>query len=284
MLYNYAVSGAVCDNNQINRYLASINGPFPDVVYEVQAFIADTKFINATTHTNTLYTNRKKDNTVYSMWIGTNDLGAGAWLTDSSLHETTLPDYVDCIYKRFDEIYANGGRYFVLMNTAPLNLSPLYGLPGEGGLAVSHYWTDKVIFPRCNFNDLANYRQPANITEPSSKMKEYNFLVNSIFEYRTPYELLIAKRYPDASFAVFDIHSLITDMYNNPSAYFASPANVTGQYYLCTVAGVCGPTTSLSADHFLWYDELHPSEASDKAIAKEFVKVVQGSSKYAAYW
>jgi hypothetical protein len=32
----------------------------------------------------------------------------------------------------------------VLMNNAPLNLSPLYGMPGEGGLTASHYWPDKV--------------------------------------------------------------------------------------------------------------------------------------------
>ena len=142
-LYNYAVSGAVCDNNQIYRYLASISGPFPDVVYEVNAFIADSKYVNATTKTNTLYTDRYENNTVYSMWIGTNDLGAGAFLTDSSLNKTTIPDYVDCIYNRFDKIYANGGRYFMLMNTAPLQLSPLYGMSGAGGLAASHYWPDK---------------------------------------------------------------------------------------------------------------------------------------------
>jgi hypothetical protein len=144
MLYDYAVSGAVCDNNIIYRYLAGIYGPFPDVVYEVNSFVADTKFINATTKTNTLYTNRRADNTVYSMWIGTNDLGVGAFLTDSSLNDTTIPDYVDCIFNRFDTLYKNGARYFVLMNTAPLELSPLYGLPGKGGLAASHYWPDKV--------------------------------------------------------------------------------------------------------------------------------------------
>jgi hypothetical protein len=146
MLYDYAVAGAVCDNKIINRYLAGINGPFPDVVYEVNSFVADTKFINSTTKTNTLYTNRRSDNTVYSMWIGTNDLGTGAFLTDSSLNDTTIPDYVDCIFNRFDTLYANGARYFVLMNTAPLELSPLYGLPGHGGLAASHYWPDKVRF------------------------------------------------------------------------------------------------------------------------------------------
>ncbi len=144
-LYNYAVSGAVCDNKMIYRYLAPIFGPFPDVVYEVDAFVADTKYINATTKTNTLYTNLKSDNTAYSMWIGTNDLGAGAFLTDSSWGGTTIPDYVDCIFDRFEKIYKAGGRYFVLFNTAPLELLPLYGMPDKAGtLAQSHYWPDKV--------------------------------------------------------------------------------------------------------------------------------------------
>lgn len=145
-LYNYAVSGAVCDNKIINRYLASIKGPFPDVVYEVDAFIADTKYVNKTTNTNTLYTNREPENTVYSMWIGTNDLGAGAFLTDESLNGKTIPDYIDCIYEKFDKIYKNGGRYFVLFNNAPLELAPLYGTPESGGLKKSKYWVDKVSF------------------------------------------------------------------------------------------------------------------------------------------
>jgi phospholipase/lecithinase/hemolysin len=115
-------------------------------------------------------------------------------------------------------------------------------------------------------------------------MKEYNFLVNSLFDYRTPYELLVAKRYPDASFAVFDVHSLMTDMYNNPTQYFTAPANVTGQYYLCPPLGGTCVSSTLPMSSFMWYDELHPTEQTDKAIAKEFVKVVAGTSKYTAYW
>ncbi len=143
-LYDYAVDGAVCSNEIIFRYLAPIYGPFPDVVYEVNAFIADTIYVNASTGTNTLYTNRRSDNTVYSIWIGTNDLGVDAFLTDSSLNNTVIPDYVDCIYDKFDQLYANGARYFVLMNTAPLQLTPLYGMPLEGGVTTSQYWPDKV--------------------------------------------------------------------------------------------------------------------------------------------
>ena len=117
-------------------------------------------------------------------------------------------------------------------------------------------------------------------------MKEYTQMVNDVFDYRTPFELLVAKRYPGASFAVFDVNSFMTYVYNNPAAYFASPANVTGQYYLCDVAtgSICTSQTSIGASHFFWYDELHPSQQTDEAIAHEFVNVVRGTSKYATYW
>lgn len=110
--------------------------------------------------------------------------------------------------------------------------------------------------------------------------------MNSVFDYRTPYELLIRRRYPGASIAIFDVHSLITDIYNNPSRYLASPANVTAPYYLCDAATgtICTAQTEIGLDHFLWYDELHPSQQTDKTIAAEFAKVVKGNSKYATYW
>jgi phospholipase/lecithinase/hemolysin len=117
-------------------------------------------------------------------------------------------------------------------------------------------------------------------------MREYTQLVNSIFEYRTPYEMLVARRYPGASIAIFDVHSLLTDIYINPTDYLTSPANVTGQYFLCDVAtgSICTSQTDIGLDHFLWYDELHPSQQTDKTIAKEFANVVKGTSKYATYW
>jgi hypothetical protein len=103
----------------IFRYLASINGPFPDVLgYEVPAFIADTKYKDPSTGKNTLYTDRTSDNTVYSMWIGTNDLGVGALLSDTQTPGTNITTFTECVFEAFDQIYANGGRYFVLMNEA----------------------------------------------------------------------------------------------------------------------------------------------------------------------
>lgn len=41
---------------------------------------------------------------------------------------------------------------------------------------------------------------------------------------------------------------------------------------------------SSSPDSFLWYDALHPSEQADRVIAREFLEVVKGGSRWARYW
>lgn len=115
-------------------------------------------------------------------------------------------------------------------------------------------------------------------------MKQYTKLVNSIVDYRTPFELQIAKRYPRAHFAVFDINSFMAELFYNSDKYFPAPANVTGVYHSCHPSGAPCVDGPLSIDHFLWYDELHPSTKTDEIIAKEFIKVVKGRSKWATYW
>ena len=59
------------------------------------------------------------------MWIGTNDLGVYAFLTDSQVPNKTIVDYIECVFQALDQVYANGGRFFVLQNIAPLQLTPL---------------------------------------------------------------------------------------------------------------------------------------------------------------
>lgn len=40
-------------------------------------------------------------------------------------------------------------------------------------------------------------------------MREYVALVNSVYNYRTPSEMLLSKRYPESSFTIYDVHSLV---------------------------------------------------------------------------
>lgn len=162
-LFDYATAGAVCSNGIVKKYVPGIANPIPDVLgSEIPSFIGDTKYINSSTGTNTVYgNNRKADNSVYALWIGmyqnsaentallslcqgTNDLGSGSFLTDSTSVGTTIVNYTSCVFDAFDAIYAAGGRNFVLMNNAPLQLSPEYGI--LDGIGPNQYWQDKVRF------------------------------------------------------------------------------------------------------------------------------------------
>jgi hypothetical protein len=190
-LYNYAVSGAVCSNTVTPRIFGLINAPFPAISqYELPAFIADSKYVEPS---GKKFFNGQADTTVYAMWIGTNDLGVYALLTDSQVKGTNLTSYTDCVYNQFDRIYRNGGRNFVLFNNAPLQLAPLYGA-APYGVGPNQYWQNK----------------PKNHTQISYKMLEEVVSANAIFEYRTPVAVELRKRYPGASFAIYDVNSLVS--------------------------------------------------------------------------
>lgn len=176
-LYNYAVEGAVCSNEITPRFFSAIDAPFPAVKdYEIPAYLNGSKYYELN---GTKFMDDDPATTVYSMWIGTNDLGNYAFLTDSQIAGTTLVNYTDCVYNQLQRVYDNGGRYFVIQNIAPLQLTALYGLPGKGGVGANQYWPDK----------------PSNLTEIHYRMLEEVVTVNSIYEYRTPFAVEINRRY-----------------------------------------------------------------------------------------
>ncbi|KAF2774137.1 GDSL lipase/acylhydrolase family protein, partial [Teratosphaeria nubilosa] len=264
-LYNYAVSGAVCSNDITPRLYAGINAPFPAVQqYEVPAYLADSKY----TVNGSDFIIQPPEETVYAVWIGTNDLGVEAFIQDAQIKGTDLTSYVSCVYDQLSRVYDNGGRYFVILNNAPLQLAPMYAAPPYTAEPCG-YWPD----------DHGNY------TAISEKMLEQVVTTNALFEYRTPFEVEVARRYPGASFAVYDVNALFTDIYYNPSEYLngTAPLNTTGYIHHCNLQRAdC--TTLPDPDSYMWYDELHPSEQTERLVAQNFVDLVKGSSKYATYW
>lgn len=144
--------------------------------------------------------------------------------------------------------------------------SPLYATQSNGGTGDNQYWTNKTLY---------------NETEYQYKMLEYTLLVNRVFDYGVAYQTLAEKRWPGATFDIFDVHSLMTDMYENPSAYLDAPANATGFYHHCDPknSSICTNEANPLAT-FMWYDELHPSNKTDTVIAREFLGVVGGTSSY----
>lgn len=191
-IYNYAVSGAVCSNDITPRTL-TYPALFPAIAqYELPAYLADS---NYTLANGTKFIDQDPSTTAYAFWIGTNDLGNNAFLTDSQVNGTNIEDYLDCVYDQIQGVYDNGARYFVLMNVVPLNLAPLYALPANGGVGANHYWPQK----------------PSNLTEISYRMMEQVVGVNAVYKYRTPFAAQVARRYPGAKFAVFDVHGLVSN-------------------------------------------------------------------------
>lgn len=192
-LYNYAVGGAECSNDITPRIFQSVNVNFPTVrEYEVPAYLAEH---NLTNPDGSKFLTVPPNETVYSMWIGTNDMGSYAFITDSQVRGTNIVTYMDCVFAQIQRVYDNGGRYFVVQNLPPLNLAPLYALPEKGGVKSNYaYWPDK----------------GSNLTEISYKMMEYVATTNSIYEYRTPVEVELGNRFKDARFALYDVHGLVS--------------------------------------------------------------------------
>ncbi len=263
-LVDYAISGATCSNAIVQRYFSAINRSFPAILDdEIPSFQADI------VGPHTLFENRNANNTVYAMWIGTNDLGYTGFLSDSQAPGTNISLFVDCLWQVFDAVYAAGGRRFVLFNQAPLQLAPMYRPSAWGGAGNGPYWANKT-----SYND----------TEYAYKIFEYTTDVNTMVAYGLPFQAIVRRRWPGSSVAVFNVHQLLTDMYNSPAAYLAAPANATGFYHHCSPQNTNCVNMAAPLDAFMWYDDLHPSSKTDSVIAQNFVDVVAGTSKYGTWY
>ncbi|KAI9149051.1 Acetylesterase [Paramyrothecium foliicola] len=258
--YDYAVSGAVCDRSY---QPGTRNGILQQ---QIPTFFSNKAYVNKTTGRGILNIPQKE--TVYAIWIGTNDLGASVFLTEEQPKGLPITAYTDCVFNQLDRLYESGARKFVVMNAGPLDLIPQYALPENEGTDAPQFWRTKL-----QYN--------TNITQSSEKMRQYIDLINEVYNYKTLYEVIVAKRYRGSSFALFDTHSLMTDIWHNPSAYLNGtvPLNVKGSIVQC------GPSCNAPdvRDSFMWYDELHPSEQTDRVVAREFIDVVAGKSKWATY-
>ncbi|KAH6632642.1 GDSL lipase/esterase [Chaetomium tenue] len=259
-LRDYAVGGAVCSNQIVSRNFDLIKRTFPAILDdELPSFEADVAF-------KSLYPHRTAENTVYAVWIGTNDLGFDAFLSDSQTRGKTISDFVDCVFSVLDRVYKTGGRRFVLLNTVPLELTPLYAHPDNGGTLDSQFWKTKSQY---------------NMTEYSQKIREYSTSVNTILEYGVPVKASLQNRWPKATVDLFDVHSLVNDIYSEPTKFLKAPHNVNSYYHQCEAAGSPCVDQPGSLDGYMWYDELHPSNKTSAIIAQNFIDVVvAGKSKY----
>lgn len=109
---------------------------------QIPTFLADNQYINSIGQRAQVY--NPNSQTVYAIWIGTNDLGNGVFLTESQPKGMPITNYTDCVFEQLDRLYAIGARRFVVMSMAPLDLSPQYTLPENGGVTAPRYWKDNI--------------------------------------------------------------------------------------------------------------------------------------------
>lgn len=110
-LYGFARSGATCSNLLTYR-------PFPPIMgWQLPAYLNETR--NGTLELN-------PDETIYTIWIGTNDLGVNALLTGSDAPDTSIVQVRQCTVDVLKILYESGARNFIMQNMLPLDLTILY--------------------------------------------------------------------------------------------------------------------------------------------------------------
>ncbi|KAJ7434492.1 GDSL lipase/esterase [Mycena galericulata] len=250
-LFPFARAGATCSNNLTFR-------PFPPL-FESQIPLYLTEKSNGSIRV-------AAEETIYTLWIGTNDLGVSALLTGSD-PGVSLVEVTECMVNWVKVLYENGARNFIFQNMIPLELTILY----SANSYPNRYWA----FER-------------NTTEWSVIMTEMTRSGNRLTQLMLQ---ALAPTLPGSHIALFDSHSLFQDMFDHPAKYLngTAPLNVTGAWDACVEPLGGGPLSCTIAngtarDSFLWTDELHPSEQADRIVAREIALTLEGKRSQWATW
>ncbi|KAL4254644.1 SGNH hydrolase superfamily protein [Abortiporus biennis] len=223
-LFSFAKSGATCSNN-----ITSV--PFPSV-FESQLPLYFAEVSNGSIHLN-------PEETIYTLWIGTNDVGVRGLLTGEQAKGVSIVDTVSCAVNWIRVLYQAGARNFLFQNMIPLDRTILYSADSYP----NRFWTAE-----------------RNTTEWNVFMSE---LVAAGNELQKLMLQNLAPTLPGAHVGLFDSHGLISDIIAHPTIYLngTAPINITGAVNSCIFQlnesdsdhGDCTVATGSDADSFLWY-------------------------------
>ncbi|KAL6302569.1 GDSL lipase/acylhydrolase [Sparassis latifolia] len=254
-LYPFARSGATCSNNLTAR-------PFPSV-FESQLPTYFEEVANGTLDLN-------PHDTIYTLWIGTNDVGVDALLTGDQTPGVTVVDTVTCAVNWVKVLYENGARNFLFQNMLPLQNTVLYAADSYP----NHYWT---------------YER--NTTEWNVFMTELTQTANNLSALMLQ---SLTPALPGAHIGYFSSYDLVSDIINHPANYLngTAPLNVTGCVNACVYQlngnssgpAACTVANGSDAYSFLWYDELHPSQQTDGVIGKAIAAAITRTSDQWTTW
>ncbi|OCH95459.1 GDSL lipase/acylhydrolase [Obba rivulosa] len=210
------------------------------------------------------------EETIYTLWLGTNDVGVGELITGGQTPGVTLVDTVGCQIDWAKTLYQSGARNFLFQAMLPLQHVVLYSADSYP----NRYWTLE-----------------RNTTEWNVFMTEIVSSANKLQELMIQQ---LAPTLPGAHIGVFDSFGLFSDMIAHPASYLngTAPLNVTGCIRSCVFkinestadTGDCTIAEGTDRDSFLWYDELHPSEQADRVVAREIAAAINRQSSQWTTW
>ncbi|KAH8823572.1 GDSL lipase/acylhydrolase [Flagelloscypha sp. PMI_526] len=250
-LYPFAHSGGTCSNNITPR-------PFPSVIE------------NALPEYYALVDNGtiKLDpaNTLYSLWIGTNDVGIYSLITGDA--KASIVEVSECMVSWVKNLYEHGARNFLFQNMIPLQYTIQYG--------VNSYPTKFWQYPKNSTSWAVTMEE---LVRSGNKLT--NLMLNDL-----------VATLPGAHVALFDSYTLYQDMYQNPANYLNGtlPLNVTGAINSCVYELNSQENTCTivppgdGRDSYLWWDELHPSEQANRIVAQNVAEVIKGKKNKFTKW
>jgi phospholipase/lecithinase/hemolysin len=107
-LFDYARSGATCSNALTPRAYPAVTED------ELPAYWNDAS--------NGTLGDIDYSTTLYSIWIGTNDVGAGCLLTGDQTPGVSIIDTTYCVIQWMRSLYEQGARNFIVQNVSPFHI------------------------------------------------------------------------------------------------------------------------------------------------------------------
>ncbi|KAG8746662.1 hypothetical protein FRC12_014230 [Ceratobasidium sp. 428] len=265
--YDFARSGGTCSNKLTPRIWPSVlESQISEYDQNVTIKTGDPTNSTFIITPNGTYAPLLASDTLYSIWIGTNDVGAEALLTDP-LENVSIVNTTACVFDWVKLLYDRGARNFLIQNMILLQLAPMYSATGY----TTKFW---------------NY--PHNQTEWSIFMAELvrsgNALTAFWIEYVAPLRL------PGATFGLFNSYRLFKDIYENPAPYLVGPPyNVDDAIDACKFPYgddvlVCVKQPDTVHDSYLWRDEVHPSSQVDRVLARHILSALNGQAPFLTWY
>lgn len=263
-VHDYAKAGGVCSNLITPRIWPSV------LESQVPRYNQDTLIKEDGTYIhlpNGTYIPLPSEETLYSIWIGTNDVGADA-LLNKPLPGVSIVNTTACVYDWVKLLYERGARNFLIQNMIPLHLTPMYSMNGY----TTVYWP-----------------QPHNQTEWGILMAELVRSGNELWALKTKY--VAPAQFPGAVFGLFDSYGLFEDMYNNPALYFTGPPyHVDESIVACKFPyeGAQNPICVVQPDElrgsYLWWDEVHLSDRASRFVARHVLRALNGEGPFVSWY